>query len=136
MQKRIPHRKDEVRRARKGAGLGLFARVPMKRGDYIIHYTGELITTEEADRRGGKYLFILNDDWVIDGKNREHIARYINHGCKPNAEAETDEGAKKIRILARRKIMPGEEITYDYGKEYWDEYIKPHGCKCNTCVKK
>lgn len=136
MQKGIPHKKVEVRRARKGAGLGLFARVPMKRGDCIILYTGELITTEEADRRGGKYLFILNDDWVIDGKGREHIARYINHGCKPNAEAETDEDAKKIRILARRKIMPGDEITYDYGKEYWGEYIKPHGCKCDACVAK
>jgi SET domain-containing protein len=136
MEKRMPNKKVVVQRARKGAGLGLFAGVPMKRGDTIINYTGELITTQEADRRGGKYLFILNDDWVIDGKNREHIARYINHGCKPNAEAETDEDAKKIRILARRKIMPGEEITYDYGKEYWDEYIKPHGCKCDACVKR
>ena len=26
--------------------------------------------------------------------------------------------------------MLGEEITYDYGKEYFDEYIKPKGCRC------
>jgi uncharacterized protein len=133
MHARPMHKKVIVRRSR--AGLGLFAAVPMKRGDLIIAYTGELIKTEEADRRGGKYLFILNDDWVIDGKGRHNLARYINHGCKPNAEAETDEDAKKIRIFARRNILPGDEITYDYGKEYWNEYIKPHGCKCATCVK-
>lgn len=118
------------------AGLGLFARTPFKRGDFIIEYTGELIKTEEADRRGGKYLFIINDAWVLDGKGREHTGRYINHSCKPNAEAESDEDAKKVRILARKKIEPGEEITYDYGKEYWNEYIKPLGCKCTACLSR
>lgn len=119
---------------RSSAGLGLFATAPFKRGDFIIEYTGEHISTEEADRRGGKYLFILNDNIVFDGKGREHTARYANHSCTPNAEGETDEDALKIRILARKKILPGEEITYDYGKEYWGEYIQPHGCRCEACL--
>jgi len=121
-----------VKRSR--AGLGLFANTEFKRGDFIVEYTGEHISDEEADRRGGKYLFILNKKHVIDGKGRENIARYINHSCKPNAEAESDEDDMKIRVLARKKILPGEEITYDYGKEYWDEYIKPYGCKCTACL--
>ncbi len=121
---------------RSSAGLGLFAQQQFKRGECIIEYTGEHISHEEADRRGGKYLFILNDKIVFDGKGREHTARYINHSCKPNAEGETDDEDVKIRILAKRKILPGEEITYDYGKEYWDEYIKPHGCKCSACLAK
>jgi SET domain-containing protein len=129
---RTGNKKVEARRS--SAGLGLFAKVPFKRGDRIIEYVGEIIKTEEADRRGGKYLFIINDDWVIDGKSRENLARYANHSCKPNAEAELDEDAKRVRILARKKILPGEEITYDYGKDYWDEYIKPHGCKCAACL--
>lgn len=119
---------------RSSAGLGLFSNQEFKRGDFIIEYTGELIPTEEADRRGGKYLFILNKKITIDGKGRENTARYINHSCKPNAEAESDEDAKKIRVSAKRKILPGEEITYDYGKEYWDEYIKPYGCRCAHCT--
>lgn len=119
---------------RSQAGLGLFATKEFKRGDFIIEYTGEHITTEEADRRGGKYLFILNKKTTVDGKGRENTARYINHSCKPNAEAETDEDEQKIRISARRKILPGEEISYDYGKEYCNEYIKPHGCKCAHCL--
>ena len=121
-----------VKRSR--AGLGLFATAPFKRGDFIVEYTGEHISHEESDRRGGKYLFILDEKIVIDGKGRENIARYINHACKPNAEAEADEEEEKVRILAKRKILPGEEITYDYGKDYWDEYIKPFGCRCATCL--
>jgi SET domain-containing protein len=121
---------------RSSAGLGLFAVKEFKRGDFIIEYTGEHITHDEADKRGGRYLFILSKKIVIDGRGRENTARYINHSCKPNAEAETDEDAGKIRISARRRILPGEEITYDYGKEYWNEYIKTHACRCKACTEK
>ncbi len=118
------------------AGLGLFATTPLKRGDFIIEYTGELIPTEEADRRGGKYLFVVSDTKTIDGKGRDNTARYINHSCAPNAEAELDEDELRVRIYAKKKILPGEEILYDYGKEYWDEHIKPYGCRCPACTLK
>lgn len=116
------------------AGLGLFATTTYKRGDFIIEYTGERISTDEANRRGGKYLFTVTDEITIDGKGRENTARYINHSCTPNAEAERDEDELIIRILAKRRINPGEEIFYDYGKEYWDDHIKPYGCRCSACI--
>lgn len=119
---------------RSKAGLGLYAQKDFKRGDFIIEYTGEHITDEEADRRSGKYLFVLTKEIVIDGRGRQNIARYINHSCKPNAEAELDLDELKVRILARKKITAGEEITYDYGKEYWDHHIKPFGCRCQKCT--
>lgn len=121
---------------RGSAGLGLFASRTFKRGDFIIEYTGEHISHEEADRRGGKYLFILSDALVVDGRGRENIARYINHSCRPNAEAETDEDEGKIRIFATRTIRSGDEITYDYGKEYFDQHIGTRGCACTPCAKK
>lgn len=99
----------------------------------IIEYTGEPISTEEADRRGGKYLFTVTDNLVLDGKNRTHTARYINHSCDPNAEAEHDEDEDRIYIRACKKIKKGEEITYDYGPEYYEEHIAPYGCKCTKC---
>ncbi len=116
------------------AGLGLFALREYKRGDFIIQYTGEKISEEEANRRGGKYLFTVTDKITIDGKGRENTARYINHSCAPNAEAERDEDDLIVRISAKRRIMPGEEIFYDYGKEYWNEHIKPFGCRCPKCT--
>lgn len=123
-------------RKRSLSGLGLYATKDIKKGDFIIEYTGEMISTEEADRRGGQYLFTLNKDFTLDAKGREHFARYINHSCRPNAEAEFDEDDLKMNILAKRNIKAGEEVTYDYGKEFWNEYIKPHGCMCVKCLEK
>jgi hypothetical protein len=124
----------QVKRSK--AGLGLFAREDLKKGDFVIEYTGEKIHADEADRRGGKYLFTLTKELVIDGKGRSNIARYINHSCRPNCEAEVDEDEKKVRIYAKKNIRSGEELTYHYGKEYWDDHIKPIGCKCEECLIK
>ena len=117
------------------AGLGLFAVESFKRGDFIIEYTGERITHDEANRRGGRYLFTLNDKVVLDGKGREHTARYINHACMPNAEAIVEDDAH-VMIYATKNIRPGEEICYDYGQEYVEDIIKKNGCRCNYCMEK
>jgi SET domain-containing protein len=109
-------------------GLGLFTNVSWKKGDKLVEYIGEIITVEEADRRGGKYLFEIDNKRTIDGKSRSNVARYINHSCVPNCETEID--GKRVFVHAIKKIVPGEELTYDYGKEYFNEYIKPKGCRC------
>ncbi|MCA9356786.1 SET domain-containing protein-lysine N-methyltransferase [Candidatus Nomurabacteria bacterium] len=121
-----------IKRSR--AGLGLFANKNFKKGDLVIEYTGEKISSAEANRRGGRYLFELNDDWTIDGKGRKNIARYINHSCKPNCYPELDEDEEHVFIYAKKKINPGEELTYNYGKEYFEIMIKPFGCKCEKCL--
>lgn len=123
----------KVKRAREGAGLGLFADEPLAKDSFIIEYVGEIISSEEADRRGGKYLFDLSSRRVIDGKARENTARYINHSCKPNCETEISRG--RVFVYAKRNIKEGEELSFDYGKEYVDEFIKPYGCKCDACVE-
>lgn len=120
----------------KGAGLGLFAETPIKKDDFIIEYIGEHISTEESDRRGGKYLFTLSKDTVVDGKQRDNLARYINHSCVPNCEVEIDEDEEEINVYALRDIKSGEELTYDYGKEYWDDHIKKEKCACPKCTKR
>lgn len=114
-------------------GLGLFTMEPIAKGTKIIEYTGEKITVDEANRRGGMYLFELNSKWLIDGKTRDNTARYINHACKSAANCEIDIKAGHIWVIARKNIKEGEELSYDYGKEMFDTYIKPHGCKCARC---
>ena len=116
------------------AGLGLFAGEAIKKGARIIEYVGEKITAEEANKRGGKYLFEINTKWTIDGTNRKNTARYVNHSCDPNCEAENRGG--RIFIFAKKDIKEGDELTYDYGQEYFDEHIKPHGCRCASCAAK
>lgn len=117
---------------RSRAGLGLFATEPIKKGSFIIEYFGPKLSNKEAEELSTKYLFELNSRWTIDGSPRENIARYINHGCKPNAEANIVRGRVKIRAI--KTIQPGDEITYNYGKDYFNTFIKPMGCRCIACL--
>lgn len=117
------------------AGLGLFAAEPIKKGETVIEYTGTTISAAAADKKGGKYLFELNENWTIDGSDRSNTARYINHSCKPNCFAELTADEKQVFIISKRNIVAGEELTYDYGKEYVAIMIAPNGCKCISCLK-
>ena len=127
--------KYETRVGRSSAGLGLYALDPIKKGSFIIEYYGPIMNEEESDRIGGKYLFSITKKRVINGAPRYNKARYINHSCGPNAESKYIKN-KYVYIKAIKNIKAGEEITYDYGEEYFDDYIKPQGCKCIKCSKK
>lgn len=120
---------------RSNTGLGLFANQEIAKGDFIVEYVGPRLTNEEADQRShSRYLFELNNRWTIDGSPRSNKARYINHSCRPNAEAYITRGAIKIR--ARKRIPAGAEITYNYGKAHFNEFIKDKGCRCEACQEK
>ena len=119
---------------RTAAGLGFFTLDPVPNDKKIIEYIGLILTKEEADRKGGKYLMALGDEYFIDGSPRSNAARYINHSCCPNAKAFRT-GAR-VWIWSIRAIEAGEEITYDYGEKYFKEQIKLKGCKCAVCAQK
>jgi uncharacterized protein len=119
---------------RSTTGLGLFATKLIKQAAYIATYRGRRISAVEAEqreRRGAKYMFELNRRWVIDGSPRWNVARYINHSCRPNAKAVVRKG--RIVFVALRSIAPGEEITYNYGREYFEFFFKKTGCRCKSC---
>ena len=120
---------------RTATGLGLIAKTTIPKGKCIIEYTGPYLPNEKVDTMDGKYFFAVNSKWSVDGSRRDNIARYINHSCRPNAEALVSQ-RKRIWIWSKRKIKAGEEITYDYGKEYFDGVIKPIGCRCAFCRTK
>jgi uncharacterized protein len=119
---------------RSKTGLGLFATKLIRRGSFIIRYTGKKLPNKIADELDTKYLFELNNRWTIDGSGRKNLARYINHSCRPNAEADVKK--QKILISAIRTINPGDEITYNYGRNYFNAFIKERGCKCAACHQK
>jgi uncharacterized protein len=130
--------KRPFRVGRSRTGLGLFATEPIEKGRLIAEYRGRMLTTEQAEKceaKNAKYLYEVNSRWTIDGKNRRNLARYANHSCRPNAESDTLRG-RRVIIRAIKKIKEGDEITYDYGEDYFDVYLKPIGCKCVKCVEK
>jgi hypothetical protein len=67
------------------------------------------------------------------GPQAHRSARYINHSCRPNGKIDIANG--KIVIRAKRPIKEGEEITYHYGRNYFNAFIKPYGCRCAHCKK-
>ncbi len=119
---------------RSSSGLGLFTVEPVKKGTWIIEYVGKIISGKKEVAEypvNNLYLFETSTVRMIDGRERSNTARYINHSCKPNCEAEIFAG--RVFIKAIKKIEAGEEFSYDYGKEYIDEHIKPNGCFCAPC---
>ena len=128
MTKKKPLYPDGIRVGRSSAGLGLFAAHPFKKGERIIEYFGRQIKGKEEYTSKSKYLFEVNSRKTIDGAQRDNFARYINHSCKPNCEPEVVRG--RVFIEAIKNIKIGEEFVYDYGEEYFNEHIRPYGCRC------
>jgi SET domain-containing protein len=129
---RASGRPFRVGRAR--TGLGLFATEPIANGAFIVAYRGVRISHAEAERRearGARYIFEINRRWSIDGSDRRNLARYANHSCRPNAESALSKGQLILRAI--RPIATGDEITFDYGEEYFDLFIRPAGCRCVKC---
>ncbi len=117
----VPRRGPKVvARKSKVHGRGVFARLPIAKGERIIEYRGRRITWAQADRwypdddskPSHTFLFTLDENYVIDGNRNGNVARWINHSCRPNCESDIVDG--HIWIEALRDIKPGEELYYDY----------------------
>lgn len=131
--------KTEPRHYRVGrakTGLGLFATQDIPERKLVIEYTGPRIPTrlaQEIDRRrANKYLFEIDSRWTIDGSTRSNLARYANHSCDPNTEAESNRGRLMYRAI--KPIAEGDEITLDYGEEHMELYFGEAGCLCPPCI--
>jgi SET domain-containing protein len=75
------------------SGWGLFTRNALNIGDYIGKYIGEVMSQDEADRRGliadareCTYMFLLSSDMSIDASRKGNKLRFINHSDLPNIE--------------------------------------------------
>ncbi|HVW71806.1 MAG TPA: SET domain-containing protein [Candidatus Paceibacterota bacterium] len=113
---------------RSSAGLGMYATRPFKKREFVIEYVGRLISNKEAYTSKSKYLFEISKHKTIDGKPAINPAGYLNHSCRPNCEVDVKKG--RVLITTIKKVQPGDELTWDYGKEYYDDIIKPVGCRC------
>lgn len=86
----------------------------------MCEYRGERISWDEALHRHPRdptqpdhtFYFDIGDGTVIDGAVGGNSARWINHACRPNCEAEDRNG--RIFILTVRPIRSGEELSIDY----------------------
>ncbi len=123
-----------------GAGKGLYTTAPIKKGEKVIEYKGEIIAWKDYQKRVERnedgYLLFVNNKRCIDAfKTPQHLARYANDaaglsrvkGLKNNCFYDIEKG--RGYIVSKRHIKAGEEILVSYTKEYWDSvrYNIKHG---------
>jgi SET domain-containing protein len=112
-------------------GTGGFARANIPAGTRIIEYVGRRISKTESLRQcelNNQHIFALDDEHDLDGCVSFNPARFLNHSCSPNCEAELADG--RVWIIALRNIQTAEEITFNYGYDL-DDY-KEHPCRCGA----
>ncbi|KAJ8906395.1 hypothetical protein NDN08_002888 [Rhodosorus marinus] len=123
-------------------GLGLYAVESIEAGEYVVEYIGELVRNSVADSRermyqrlgmGDSYMFRVSEEAVVDATRNGALSRYINHSCEPNVDARIIEVQKEPKIVfySKRRLAPGEEITYDYKFELEDDDEKI-SCLCRS----
>jgi SET domain-containing protein len=122
-------------------GKGVFATGPIAEGERVIEYTGLVITWKQAqsrhphdpDQPNHTFYFHIDDKHVIDGMFGSP-AKWINHACDPNCEADEDGG--RVWIKALRDIAPGEELNYNYGLvldgRHTAKIKKEYECRCGS----
>ncbi|XP_028669108.1 histone-lysine N-methyltransferase SUV39H1-like [Erpetoichthys calabaricus] len=113
-----------------GRGWGVRTMEKIKKNSFVMEYVGEIITSEEAERRGhiydkqgATYLFDLDyieDVYTVDAAHYGNISHFVNHSCNPNLQVynvfinNLDERLPRIAFFATRTIKAGEELTFDY----------------------
>jgi len=123
-------------------GKGVFALAPLAAGERIIEYTGKVITWKQAQRAhphdpgdpNHTFFFHIDDKRVVDGNDGGNSAKWINHSCGPNCEADEVDG--RVFVMALRDIEPGEELNYDYGLilegRHTAKVKKMFECRCGS----
>lgn len=121
--------KLEARPLPEKGGIGVFARVPISKGELLVLWGGRIIDEAELDPTmpnfSKRVLQIEEGLYLLAPEPLEPSDRF-NHSCDPNAGF-----SGQIGLVAMRNIAPGEEVCFDYamcdGTPY-DEFI----CSCGA----
>ena len=109
-------------------GKGVFALADIAKGETVIEYVGRIISWKQAQRLrphnpldpNHTFYFHLDGGHVIDAAVNGNSARWVNHSCSPNCEADETDG--RVFIKALRHIAAGKELNYDYGLVIEERY--------------
>ena len=106
-------------------GKGLFSLQTISKGATIIKITGEKLNFSDSLELGDKESYCLQigiDGYIIP----DEPFIYSNHSCDPNAGLND-----KLELVALRRIVPGEEICWDYSTSMLERHWTMH-CHCGS----
>ncbi|MBI2743236.1 MAG: SET domain-containing protein-lysine N-methyltransferase [Chlamydiales bacterium] len=113
-------------------GYGVFATKDMAPFAFVGEYTGEVRKRVRDDKRNSYcFTYLIGDEkkssYIIDAEKKGNITRFINHSDTPNLEPISvfSGGVMHVILLTRTWIQKGQQLTYDYGEDYWKKREKP-----------
>jgi len=126
-------------------GHGLRANVPLKHGDFIFEYIGEVIPEGTFRKRmrlyddeGIKHFYFmsLSKGEFVDATKKGNLGRFCNHSCNPNCYVDKWVVGDKLRmgIFAERNIKPGEELVFNYNVDRYGANPQPCYCGEDNCT--
>ncbi|GBM75504.1 Histone-lysine N-methyltransferase SUV39H2 [Araneus ventricosus] len=150
-----PKVKVAIFRTKNGCGWGLKTLELVQKGQFVLEYLGEIITSEHAEQRGEVYIHLgrtylfdmgfKGTFYTIDALQFGNASHFMNHSCDPNLAAYTvwinqqNPKLPRIAFFAKKKINPGEELLFDY--KMMDTHhelgeslseVEPIPCKCKS----
>lgn len=122
--------KVEVKNS-KVQGKGVFAIIDIKKGDVVLQIDDSHVVTDPSTltREQNEY----DCDYLSDGKVilMQEPEKYINHSCDPTTYVKTINNVRNV--LAMRDIKKGEEITYDYSMNGFNDGTFECHCGSQIC---
>ena len=128
-----------------GKGFGLRSAAPIGRDDFVHEYIGEVINHDTFQRRMVQYreegilhfyFMMLQRDEYIDATKKGARSRFMNHSCNPNCYVSKWHVGRHVRmgIFAKRDILAGEELTFNYNVDRYGNDAQPCYCGEPNCV--
>lgn len=69
----------------------------------------------------------FDDGFALDASRHGNELRYVNHSCAPNTYLRIV--GHRVELYALRTILPGEELTCDYGET---QHAGAMPCRCGA----
>ena len=114
-------------------GRGLFALDPIRAGEVVVVWGGQVFTRQDIlDGKANPESIAILDEGLyladpVDGPSPEDYA--VNHACDSNLWMQD-----AITLAARRDITPGEELTADYALWLYDFDWFMEPCNCGSAL--
>jgi hypothetical protein len=112
--------------------FGLYANADIKKHTYMGEYTGCIRKYKKKIDDRNAYCFEYSigsktTPYTIDAREKGSLIRFVNHSDSPNLSPLSvyQNGVMHIIFRTNRDVKKNEELTYDYGPNYWKRREKP-----------